>query len=213
MIAVYIILALLLLIGLLLIIPIKIHILVDEDLEVNLKYLFVKFKLYPSNEKKKKEKANENKPQEKKPSAIKGFTKNLIAEKGISGALKEIVSIVKELLIPFGPFISKMTVNIKDFTVVVATPDAARTATGYGVVTGLVYDLLAIADKKLILKKKNVRVYSDFMSDKSWVRANVKLGIKPITLFPLIKSLVKVYMNRILKPQNVAIKKGDVKNG
>ena len=213
MIAVYIILALLLLVGLLLIIPIKIHILLDEDLRVNLKYLFIKFKLYPNDEKKKKSKPSENESQEKKPSATKGFVRKLITEKGITEALKEILSIIKELLVPFGPFISKMTVNIKDFTLVVATTDAARTAICYGAVTGLIYDLLAVADKKVILKKKNIKVYSDFLSDKSSVKANIKLGIKPINLFPLIKSLVKTYMNRILKPQNVAIKKGDVKNG
>lgn len=212
MIAVYIILALLLLIGLLLIIPIKIHILIDEDFRVNLNYLFLKFKLYPS-KKEDKKKATKEKADEKKPSAIKTFTKNLIAEKGVTEALKELFSIIKELLLPFGPFVSKMVLNIKDFTVVVATPDAARTAITYGAVTGLVYDLLAVVDKKVILKKKNVRVYSDFLSDKSWVKANIKFSIRPITLFPLIKSLVKTYMNRILKPQNAAIKKGDVKNG
>ncbi|MBR5452005.1 MAG: DUF2953 domain-containing protein [Clostridia bacterium] len=212
MLAVYIILALLLLIGLLLIIPIKIHILIDEDFRVNLNCLFLKFRLYPS-KKEDMKKATKEKAEKKNPSAIKTFTKNLIAEKGVTEALKELFSIIKELLLPFGPFVSKMVLNIKDFTVVVATPDAARTAITYGAVTGLVYDLLAVVDKKVILKKKNVRVYSDFLSDKSWVKANIKFSIRPITLFPLIKSLVKTYMNRILKPQNAAIKKGDVKNG
>jgi hypothetical protein len=57
-----------------------------------------------------------------------------------------------------------------------------------------------------------VKVFSDFLSEKASIKANVIFGVKPISLFPLIKSLVKTYMNRILKPQN-SIKKGDVKNG
>ena len=213
MIAVYIILALLLLIGLLLIIPIKIHILIDEDFKVDLKYIFVKFRLFPEKKNKGKSKSKQDKATGKKPSAIKEFTKNLIAQKGIVEAIKEIASIIKEMLVPFGPFLAKTTLNITDLTIVVASTDAARTAIEYGAVTGFVYDLLAVIDKKVILKKKNVKVYSDFLNDRPWVRANISLGVKPITVFPLIKSLVKVYMDRILKPQNATIKNGDVKNG
>lgn len=212
MIAVYIILALLLLIGLALIIPIKIHIIVDEDFSVKLRYVFLSFKLYPENKEKKTQKAKADDTKGKKSSILKEYTKNLIAEKGIIDAIKEILSIIKEALIPFGPFFAKTRVDIKDLTVVVSTPDAARTAIEYGAVSGIMYDLLAVVDKKFKLRSKNVRVFSDFLSEKSSIRANVLLGIKPITLFPLIKSLVKVYMNRILKPQNSTIK-GDVKNG
>ena len=212
MIAVYIILGILLLIGLALIIPIKIHIIVDEDFCVKLKYIFLNFKLYPKEKDEKKEKAKTDDAKEKKPSAIKEFTKNLISEKGIIDAIREIVSIIKELLAPFGPFFAKMSVDIKDLTVVVASTDAARTATYYGAICAAVYDILAVVDKKFKLRRKNVKVFSDFLSEKASIKANVIFGVKPIRLFPLIKSLVKTYMNRILKPQN-SIKKGDVKNG
>ena len=212
MIAVYIILGILLLIGLALIIPIKIHIIVDEDFKCELKYIFLKFKLYGQQEGKEKEKARTETKKPKKPSAIKDFTKKLIAEKGIIEAIKEIISIVKELLLPFGPFFAKTRVDIKDLTVVIASPDAARTATCYGAISGIMYDLLAVVDKKFKLRRKNVKVFSDFLSDKPSLRAKVIFSIKPISVFPLIKSLVKTYINRILKPQN-SIKKGDVKNG
>lgn len=212
MIAVYIILGVLLLISLLLIIPIKIRIIVNEDFNVYLRYTLIRVKLYPQ-DKKQKDTKSDDKKKAKKPSVLKQYTKRLITEKGVVEAIKEIVSIIKEAIKPFGPFFEKTSVDIKDLTVVVATPDAARTALEYGAISGIMYDLLAVVDKKFRLKRKNIRVFSNFIDQKSSINADVRFGIKPITLFPLIKSLVRVYLDRILKPQNAALNKGDVKNG
>ena len=212
MIAVYIILGLLLLIGLLLIIPIKIHILINDGFCVKLKYLLFGIKLYPKDKSENEKAKTDDEEKQKTPSQIKEFTKNLIAEKGVLDALKEIFSIVKELLRPFVPFFAKAQLDIKELTVVISSPDAAITAIEYGAVCGFMYDGLAIIEKKCRLKRKNIRVFSDFLNDRSSIKATIVLGIKPFTLFPLIKSLVKVYINRILKPKNTT-KKGDVKNG
>ncbi len=210
--ALYIISGLALLIAFLLILPIRIRLIFGEDFELYVGYLFFRKKLLPT-EKKEKGKKKASKKKEKT-SPVASYLKLTLKEKGILKGIKEILKTVKELLAPLIPFLSKTVVKINNLVINVSSDDASKTALEYGAVTTFVGDGLTVMNEKTKLKKRNVYVYSDFISGESSIVGDITLKIRPSSIISLLISVVKVYVKRILKPASLKVEqKGDIKNG
>lgn len=211
MIALYIIGGLLVLIGLLLLSGVCIRVRADGDFRVELRWLLLRFRLYPAKEKP-KEKA-EKKAAPKKESAVKVYLSDLFRKEGTVGGLKTLWDIAKAAMKPVLPFLGRATVDLKTFLLSVSSDDAAKTALEYGTANGLVYDTLAFLREKLKFRRCRVAVRSDFTATETTLALDLRIRWRVWHFLPLLVGLVRVYLNKISKPVAVNPNKGDSEHG
>jgi hypothetical protein len=190
--ALYVILGISALVLAVLLIRISVQIKVKDELKISICWLFLSFKVYPAKEKSKSGKLKSG--HTKKENPIKVYTKELIKDKGIDGAIKEIISLCKDILKPFRPFLKKSVVKIKRLHVLISCGDAATTAIVFGAVNSLLYSFIGYIQDNLKLNKKNVSVNTDFSGTKSLLDADIYFSVRPISVIGLIFDLVKVYL-------------------
>ncbi len=196
-IALYILLAIAVVIALLLCVRGSLHIIYEDDLSVYIKILFIKYSIYPEQEKKFNEKKY-NKKEEKKKQSSKIVIKEK-SEKEKNPSLLDKITFIKEILAVFLKAFSRyLKVNIKKLHIVIATPDAAQTAITYGAVSGVIAGIVELIDSYTNLKslKKNaIIVEPDFTSEKSDVNVNITLSI---SVFGALVTLAKTFWKSIL---------------
>lgn len=166
MIALYIILAILLLIIALFSLKSSVVLTYKNDVELKLSVLGIKFDLYPKKQKKikKRKKLLKGKKAKKSAEANSG-------EKKEKGSLLDSLDLIKELL---SVLLKKANKRIKlkasKIIINVATGDAAKTALLFTAVNNtlaLIIKYLEEADKLTALKKSQISVKCDFISEKS----------------------------------------------
>lgn len=146
----------------------------EERLSVFLRVLGLPFALYPKRkkivrkkpgEKKKKAKAKKERPKEEKKAA----------DGGIRKYRRTVQLILRILQKSYHKLLACFHVRICEIHAIVATPDAAKTAIAYGVMSQSLAYLLEILDRyvKTDYKVKNVTVTPDFLSEKSRFRVRV----------------------------------------
>lgn len=178
-----IILSLLLLIFLLLLLKVKLNIVLEDSLGVYLKILFIKIRLYPSksDKKKKPKRPKKEKPKSKKKEAPpEEKPKEKAPKPTIFDYVKIILDVVKVFFKRFG---KHFHIKIAKIHVRVATGDAASTAILYGSISQALSYLIATLDSITNLdgmKKADICVYPDYLSNKFEAKINLTFSIRLI---------------------------------
>ena len=200
--ALYIILFIIAGIVLLLSIPVGINLVLEDELRVYLRVLFLKFKLYPSKKKKFNQRKHEKK-KKKKESAKSSVLKERDEIKSKPTLLENISTITEIVRTFFKHFSKHLHVKLTKIHIKVATPDAAETAILYGAVSGAVACLVELIDSITNLgriKQSSIAVEPDFLSEKSSARLNISLYINSFgAIIVILRTLIKYF---ILKNKN-----------
>lgn len=192
MIFLYILLAILLILGLISIIPIGIEAQYKNKLDCLLKIGFVKIRLFSDTKKsKKKKKKTETKPAPKKKSEPKKqetfSIKKFFKQNGVSGLmriLKKIASMAKGAL---KDVFAHIIIRELSVDVTIGGDDAAETAVSYGKACAVVYPAVSLITQICRYKSLKVLVSPDF-TDGSKSKANCKV-IADIKVFWLLKAV------------------------
>ena len=200
--ALYIILFIIAGIVLLLSIPVGINLVLEDELRVYLRVLFLKIKLYPSKKKKFNQRKHEKK-KKKKESAKSSVLKERDEIKSKPTLLENISTITEIVRTFFKHFSKHLHVKLTKIHIKVATPDAAETAILYGAVSGAVACLVELIDSITNLgriKQSSIAVEPDFLSEKSIARLNISLYINSFgAIIVILRTLIKYF---ILKNKN-----------
>jgi len=203
----YILLGIVAFIILLFCIPVRILFDYDKEFVFEIKYLFIKYSVYPPKEKKqekeetkevKKSEKNtkEKNPKEKKENPIKTFYKNqgfdalldLIkyTAESVCGAFKKI----------FKAFVFKeLFVNLS-----VSKGDAAKTAIEYGKVCAQVFPAMGLICSNVKVRKYALNVSPDFIENKNKAVLHAYISVIPIKLTNAVVALgIKLLLKVLLK--------------
>lgn len=193
--------------------PLRLRVVAKDRYRITLWVLFLPIRLYDTKPNKKKKKAEKGKDEENKSaSAVKSYLSDLVEEKGVRGAVKELWEILKEVTAPILPFVKQLKLKIRRLQIVVATGEADRTALEYGAVSGGVANVLArFGDRIAVPTKEPYGVFADFTSPKSRLCADVTVSAKPMSVLRLGTALIKVFLKRFKQPTSV--NKGVSQNG
>lgn len=169
---------------------------------LKLRYLCLckKFDLSENGEKDKKDKYKGKK-------SLKGFEghleplKKMFAEKGVCGAVSELLSIAKSFLKSLGKAVKHIRVTRFSFFLSVASDDPAKTAVEYGTLCGIVFPTLEGAFElfKWNKDKTKVSVKSDFCSNEPSAYISVKAKIRVIFLLCAVVSALAAMVRLKLK--------------
>ena len=189
-------------VAVLLFIPLNLYISYSESKTlVWLRYLFIKYKLYPEKQKKKKkekkEPAAKRAESEKKPK--ESFFKKLVKVQGVKGLisiLKEALSILKQFLEDFTKHIlvRRLTINI-----VTGGEDAAASAMNFGYVCDAVYPAIgALSGLVTLCRVPEVEVKPDFYSKSSRATLYAHIAVRPAFVIAAVVTkgikALKLYM-------------------
>lgn len=165
-----------LLIGLLFL-PVSAHLSFEGDFSVKIKLAGIK--IFDS------EKKSDEKPEEKNEKSVKKkentFSK-LKAKYGFSGAVKEILGLVKAVLEKLKKQFKRIMIRRLKTDIRVASPNAAQTALEYGAVCAAFYPLLSLFDNIANVKMKQINVTADFESDSPEFSFSAVVRLKIINL-------------------------------
>ncbi len=198
--------AIFLLIILLLFAKIKLVLVYENTFSVHLKFLFLKFTLYPSEEKEHKK--------DKKKTAKKVKKEKKTAEKSKISPNKiiKLISALKDIVADFlSSFFGKLHINFLKIHADIGCEDACKTALAYGAVTQSVAYAIEFLDNISNVDKtrsSDIDIRANFISQKSWVELNCLLYLRVISLFPLgIKGLktffkYKYIQEKLLEVEN-----------
>lgn len=173
----------------------------DGEFTVSIRYLFLRFKVFPSRtagaEKKEKGagKAKDNGKKEK------SDEKNSLSEK--IEKLKKTIESVKELLSaakgPVKLLLKSITLFRLEMTVAVAGDDAAATGERYGRISALVYPLLEQLRRIKRPLREKISIYPDFINLNEHIYAYAIIGITPITVIAAVVKFAFNYIKIIIK--------------
>lgn len=155
----YIVLIILAVIGFLLLIPIKaiISFAVDDSNEISVRYMFLKFRIYPGKKKKNGKKTREEKSEkQKKTSDIKKYLHTAWdsredIKKGISDILYYMIH-------------HAVTVNELNISACFGFDDAMKTGIAAGWINASIYNFIVLLDRFSRIRKWNVSINPDFNS-------------------------------------------------
>ena len=153
-------------------IPLKVALGYDDKISLDIRYLFVKLKILPTDPNKpKKEKApKEKKPEEpKKEEAPKEKKPNPIIEmakaNGFDGMMEVLGNLGNVLKIFGGKLLRSIVFNKADINITVGTGDAASTALKYGKTCQKIYPIMGFLCSNNVVKHHNINVSADFLAN------------------------------------------------
>ncbi len=188
MIVLYILGGLVALVAIVLLLPISVSLNYNEKLCYKIKIAFIKIPIGKEKEdvpEKETEKKTDNTEK-----TNKNFFTKLKEKKGFSGALREIIDLIKDSITPLKQFLRFLKFRDVKLSVAVVGEDAAKTAVDYGLVCSAVYPILSFVEGFSRIKYKNVDISADFEGKKSNIDFSLK--IKTNIIFILIFA-VKIY--------------------
>ena len=195
MIALYITLGIIPLIGLLLLSRVRLIINFDADLKVYLRFLFIKFNLLPEPSKLPKKKRKKKK---KEISASSRPANNESSQKKKEDPLiKKLWSIREILLQTIERFLGKVHFKFVRLNVIVGCENAAATALLYGAASQGVAYLIETLDNISnvdISKRSEISVKSDFISQKSELNGKIVLYISVVHMIYVIIHFMKKFI-------------------
>lgn len=171
-------------------IPVFLELDYTDSVTVKLSYLFLKFKLYPNDKEKKKEKPAEEKPkeEEKKEEEPKkeepklkkeNFLKTFYKYQGVAG-IAELISDCAKALGKFSSgFLKSIRINKLRIDIKVTEDDAAQTAIRYGKICGEIYPALGFICSNCKAKNYKVNILADYCGEKTTGEFETKVGIVP----------------------------------
>lgn len=207
--AVYILLGLLGLLLVLLLVPVTVWVIFDGHLQVRLWYLLpIRLDAYFAEETtasvtvlgcpvwtypaEDEDKPEQQEKGEKTQQRAKNKVKELVAEMksgGILSTLAFLWELIRLLHTESGKLLSRITVTRLHLQARISTGEAAETAQLYGQVCGVLFPLLARVEQIMRVRRREVRVEPDFLSERSDVRVDMRLRV---TLPRLIMAVVAV---------------------
>ena len=165
-------------------IPLKVALGYDDKISLDIRYLFVKLKILPTDPNKpKKEKApKEKKPEEpKKEEAPKEKKPNPIVEmakaNGFDGMMEVLGNLGNVLKIFGGKLLRSIVFNKADINITVGTGDAASTALKYGKTCQKIYPIMGFLCSNNIVKHHNINVSADFLANDTKVNFYFEMNI------------------------------------
>lgn len=156
-------------------IPLKVELGYDNKISLKVKYLFIKLNILPTDpnkpkkekkpkeEKKTEPKPEEEKPKEKKPNPIL----EMVKANGFDGMMEILGNLGNVLKIFGGKLLKSIVFNQAYIDISVGTGDAASTAIKYGKICQKVYPLMGFLCSNNVVKKYDVDVEADFLSNKT----------------------------------------------
>jgi len=171
----------------------------ENELDVCIKYLFLKFHIGSDSKKEKsvnnkneekkeanketidaKEKDVKKSKKEKKESSSKNKIKKIISEKGFSGFLKivkNLMTIAKNL----SSYLLKHIYVVKFYLELkVSEEDSAQTAIKYGQACAVLYPAVNFLFQNIKMNKPTIKIYPDFNSEKTCVNFSAVFKIRLI---------------------------------
>lgn len=198
--ALYIILGIIALIVILCSVKVKITAEYGEAFSLDVKWLFVKAHIFPQTEeqkakkvakkakkeeKKKKKKPKKEKPKkEEKPSEPKSnIFKDFYENQGFAATVELIQTAASQLGGFLGSVYRAFVIeNLRLLLIVSSGDDAARNAIKYGKVCSAVYPSMGFICSNMKVKKQDVKVISDFISQENRAEFELALSVRPIKL-------------------------------
>ncbi len=192
MIALYIILGIIAAIVLLFCVKIGVELRYEDDFEVSVRVLGLRFRLLPAKEKKpKKEKPKKEKPEkEKKPEEPveekpkgESFVMRFYHEQGFDGTMQFLADVLAALNTMLGDIFKRSFVLERlMLRLRVSKADAAQTALAYGKTCAAVYPALGVICTNLTVRKYDADIRADYLADKSTAAVWFILSVRPIKL-------------------------------
>ncbi len=195
MIALYIILGIIAAIVLLFCVKLSVELRYEDEFEVNLLVLGLRFRLLPAGEKKpKKEKPKKEKPEEEKeeekpeePKEEEPKGENIIMrfyhEQGFDGTMQFLADVLSALNTMLGDIFKRSFVLEKlMLRLRVSKGDAAETALAFGKTCAAVYPALGYICTNLTVRKYDADVRADYLANKSTAAVWFILSVRPIKL-------------------------------
>lgn len=204
--ALWIILAILVLLALVVFAPVRFDF--SFDGEVFYKLLVYGITVYKKQEKEdkvtvsEKQTEKEEKPKEKKPD----FFTQLKNERGFSGAIQFCASLAMMLIEKLCFFIKRLHFSRFCLDISVASEDAAKTAIEYGAVCSAVYPVLALITTTAHFKSKSINVSSDFDNRTPQCSLSFSVGTRVINALIVAVSALLDY-NKMKRNVNTSERK------
>ncbi len=152
--------------------------------------------------KNKSKNSNSSKEQSKK--KITNTLKEFAKGKTRKELIEEVLLLIKDLCVKFVKLLKHIRFNRLEFSLVVASLDAAKTAILYGNMCAIVYSICAALNSAYNFDAKKVNVSADFSSEEMKMNLNSIFKIKLIYVIQfIIKSAFSI----------IKLRMGEVKNG
>lgn len=196
MIALYIILGIIAAIVLLFCVKIGIELRYEDDFEVSLRVLGLRFRLLPAKEKKpkkekpkkekpakeKKEEENPEEPKEEKPKG-ENIVMRFYHEQGFDGTMQFIADVLSALNTMLGDIFKRSFVLEKlMLRLRISKGDAAETALAFGKTCAAVYPALGYICTNLYVRQYDADIRADYLAKKSTAAVWFILSVRPIKL-------------------------------
>lgn len=184
---------------------VSLRLLCDGEIEIFVKYLFLKFKVYPPKEKKGKDKKFfEKKKKSRKETEQKENAKNTLPSKkdgekrsGIGETVSFVFDIIKRIANLVG---SHGKIHVKKMLITVAGDDACDTAVKFGLMCsalGAIPTLCCLFGKAKT-DDENIAVVPDFLGEKNSVSADVTVSVGVIYL---LSAAISTALDKIKKEE------------
>lgn len=177
----YSLLGLLLLLIVLLSIPVYGRAIYDGEMKVSIRVLGVPIVLMPRPEPEKKARpaksTSATKTEKKKKSSKLKELAELMKQDDLGGTLHFIGEVAALAGKTVGRLLRSITVNHLDLQMRIATDDVATTAQRYGQVCGVLYPALALIERWVRIRRRNLRVEPNFLVEDSAVRFDIRLQV------------------------------------
>lgn len=203
MVFLYILLSLIIFIVLLLCIKITFITEYDEEFELEARWLFIKYRLYPPKEKKsepkkkdvtKKSKKDSKPKKEKKPNIIKRFYEN----QGLTGVVELINTAASVVNGMFKRIFKSIVIDSMEIAMQVTGGDSAITAINYGEVCATVFPAMGLICSTMRVKKYKVNIAPDFIGTQNKAYFSAVVSVVPIKIVNAAIILVFQFFFKVL---------------
>lgn len=179
MIALYILLGLIALIGLLLSSPVSLHFYYRDDPRLTLRVWGIPFRLLPAPPKKEKETAASDtaKTREKEKPPLLEELQTTFRQDGLSAALQWLKRLAAVFSKAIGRLFRAVTVKNLRLEMRISGDDAADVAVRYGEVCAVLFPVLAVIIGNLRVKRQTVDIRPDFSEAGTAVLVDCRLGV------------------------------------
>lgn len=128
--------------------------------------------------------------------------KAAIAERGLAAVLSDVISAVRLLLSRTGRCLGAGVFQRFEFTVIIGGDDAADAAVSYGVACAAVYSLVTLLEQSMTLRRRRVSVEIDYAQEDSRVRLDLLLRYRLWHLVRYACFLLGNYIKKSRKERN-----------
>lgn len=226
MIALYIFLAVIALIVILFSIKVSVTAVYDETFTLDIKWFFIKLRIYPEDEEKKakkeakkaekeqkKKNSKKEKPKKEKTEESASPKSNIFKDFYNNQGFAATVNLIRTAAAQLGGFLKGVyrAFVIENLTVLLrvsAGDDAAQTAIKYGKVCSAVYPAMGFICSNMKVKQYDVNVVPDFISAENTATFKLSLSVRPIKL----TNAVIVLAFRLIFKVLLKLLKGSKKN-